>query len=172
MQSEANNYSNKWLLPCTNYSNPLTISTNNYSIILNRKYSVTYSIPTNFHYKHYYNYYLNHNSILILLCAISSAGEIMGTFTVAEIPIYVTMNYDYPPFQYWDCYSMGNSGSHVFYYSNHEGLMIAHRIQPTTAFMDLWYTEYDEEPRNPNWRQHFTFVEAIDHFAIGFDFGY
>ncbi|MCR4836849.1 MAG: hypothetical protein K5899_10800 [Bacteroidaceae bacterium] len=175
MQSAANSQTNKWIIPYTNYNNPSnsTISTVSFPIAIGGKYSVTYSIPHVFHYKHYYYYYLNHNSIFIYLCPISSTGEIMGRFTVAEIPISVSMvqadDY-YHTFLYWDCMGLNNSESNVSFYT-HNGLMTAHRIQPSVDFTDLWYTEYDEEPRDPNWRQHYTFVDAIHHFAIGFGFG-
>ena len=96
----------------------------------------------------------------------------MGTFKVATIPISVTMIpnpnlYPYQPFQYWDCYGLGNSAIDATYYN--DGVLTAHRIQPTVDFTDLWYTEYDEG--DPNWKQHITFVSEIDHFAIGLGFG-
>ena len=167
-----------WRFNHTSYSFPYTISTNAYfPISLGESFSVSYYLPDDysnnpFHFKHYYNYYMNYNSIIIHLCAISSDGEIMGTFKVATIPISVTMIpnpnlYPYQPFQYWDCYGLGNSAIDATYYN--DGVLTAHRIQPTVDFTDLWYTEYDEG--DPNWKQHITFVSEIDHFAIGLGFG-
>lgn len=166
----------------TNYSNPdyffNSILNTQFPMQLGNSYSITYSLPTPspslypFHFKYYYNYYLNYNSILIKICAISSNGEIMGTFNVAEIPISVSMvqaqDY-YQTFLYWDCYGLGNSDTNVTYY--YDGLFTAHRIQPTVDFMDLWYTEYDQVPRDPEWKEHSAFVAEIDHFAIGLGFG-
>lgn len=169
---------NTWKFNATNYSSPYDFPTNaDFPISFGDKFSVSYNLPNvnsiyPFHYKHYYNYYPNYNSLFILLCPINSDGEIMGIFRVAEMPLSVTMipsynPYPYQPFQYWDCYGIGGSND-VKYYN--DGMLTAHRIQPTTAFMDLWYTEYDEG--DPNWKQHATFVSEIDHFAIGLDFGY
>jgi hypothetical protein len=174
MRTEASSHSDTWAIPYTNYNDitNFVIPTNYYSISINGKYSLSYTIPQDFKYKQYYYYYLNYEAINIYICPISSSNEIMGIFKVAEIPINVSRypDYLYQPFQYWACSGQGNSGSNVSYY-NHNGMMTAHRIQPTVDFTDLWYTEYDEVPRNPNWRQHYAFVEEIHHFAIGIGFG-
>jgi hypothetical protein len=163
---------NSWKIYGTNYASPYFFPTNAYfPISIGDKYSVSYYFPDSFHYKHYYNYYLNYNSIFIHICAISGDGEIMGTFKVAQMPISVSMVPDmsqnpYLPFQYWDCQGIGGTDD-IMYYNN--GELTAHRIQPTVDFTDLWYTEYDLGI--PNWTQHSAFVAEIDHFAIGLGFG-
>ena len=164
---------NKWNISHTNYSFPYTISaTPNFTVSLGESLSVEYYLPMVFQYKYYYNYYLNYNSIFIKICAISSNGEIMGTFNVAEIPISVSMvqaNDYYHTFLYWDCEGLGNSAYNATYYS--DGVLTADRILPTVDFMDLWYTEFDANPIEANLHVHDTFVAAIDHFAIGLGFG-
>ena len=94
----------------------------------------------------------------------------MGIFRVAEMPLSVSMVPNPDPFYsflYWDCRGLGNGANDATYYN--DGILTAHRIQPTVDFTDLWYTEYDEG--DPNWKQHSTFVSEIDHFAIGLGFG-
>jgi len=154
----------------TNYSNPTYLYSNSqFPMTIGNSYSITYCLPSSFHYKYYYNYYLNYNSIFIKICAINGDGEIMGTFNVAELPISVMMNYDYPSFQYWDCSGLQLYNSLIYnetYYA--DGMLTAHRIIPLNSFADLWYTEYDEG--DPNWKQHSAFVAEIDHFAIGIAF--
>lgn len=178
--AENDQFNNKWKIYTTYYSGPYRINTNaQFPISVGERFSITYNLPDTlslhpFRYKHYYNYFLNYNAINIYLCPISSNGEIMGTFKVTEIPIGVSMVpeqiiFPYQLFQYWDCYSLGYSDIDATYY--YDGVLTAHRIQPTVDYTDLWYTEYDQVPRDPNWKQHSTFVAAIDHFDVGIGFG-
>lgn len=164
---------NIWNISCTNYSSPYTVLADpNFSVTLGERFSVEYDLPLIFQYKYYYNYYMIYNSVIVKLCAISSDGEIMGTFNVAQMPISASMvfaNDFYHTFLYWDCEGAGYQEIDATYYS--DGVLTADRIQPTVDFMDLWYTEFDANPIEANLHVHDTFIAAIHHFAIGLGFG-
>ncbi|MCR5316070.1 MAG: hypothetical protein K6E52_09260 [Bacteroidaceae bacterium] len=145
------------------YSSPITLSSNTYSIAMGHCYGIECDLPQSFcFYRYAHNPY---PSFFIKLCAVSSSGEIMGLYNVAEIPLSTTMLSDC-----WFCWTNNVYETQSMYYHFDTYGLIPHRIQPTLDFEDLWYTEYDQVPRDPNWKQHSAFVSEIDHFIIGISF--
>ena len=147
------------------YSSPVTLSSATYDITMGHVYYIDFSVnclDTLEFYRYAHNPY---PSVVIKLCAVNSTGEIMGLYNVAEIPLQ-TEQLDYN----WLCWVTNCSILQGMYYQFDSYGLIPHRIQPTVDFTDLWYTEYDQVPRDPNWKQHNAFVSEIDHFIIGISF--
>ena len=148
------------------YSSPITIPTtdnDDYTITMGHQYCIDFSVSNTLEFFRY-----AHNpypSVVVKLCAVNGSGEIMGLYNVAEIPVSITMQDNN-----WRCRVTNYSITNGMYYHFDSYGLIPHRIQPTVDFDDLWYTEYDQVPRDPNWKQHSAFVSQIDHFIIGISF--
>ena len=147
------------------YSSPVTINSDVYSITMGHQYCIDFNVD-NLDTLEFFRYAHNpYPSVVVKLCAVNSSGEIMGLYNVAEIPVSITMQDNN-----WRCRVTNYSITNGMYYHFDSYGLIPHRIQPTLDFEDLWYTEYDQVPRDPNWKQHSAFVSQIDHFIIGISF--